>query len=324
MKVKEFERVVSPRADGTRLDIYLASSGVGITRNQIAKLIKEGKITVNDLKKKPGYRVRKGDIVHGYIEIPEPVKPFPQNIELDIVYEDNDLIVINKDKGIVVHPAKGHLEGTLVNALIYHCKDLPMDENGIRPGVVHRLDMNTTGLIVFAKTKEAAASLSEQIFKREVKREYRAIVWGKMELREGEIVAPLGRNFFDRKKVAVTALNSREAITHYEVVKDYGVTTLIKCTLKTGRTHQIRVHMLHIGHPIVGDPDYKGRHIHHIKNKKYTSDFYKILELIDRQALHAAVLGFKHPKTEKYMEFNSPLPEDMEKVLKYLERIEKK
>jgi len=241
-------------------------------------------------------------------------------MDLNIVYEDNDILVLDKAAGIVVHPARGNRDRTLVNALLYHCKSLPLRQDSlIRPGVVHRLDKHTTGLLMFAKTDEALRGLGYQIEHRTVVREYACFAWGDFEAEEGTVDAPIGRHAIDRTRMAVTPFAARTAVTNYEVFRRYGVCTYLRIRLKTGRTHQIRVHMQHIGHPVVGDPEYGGRSATVITQRDHMTWFRDMLAIIKRQALHAARLGFNHPRTQKYIEFSSSLPRDMERLLFYLE-----
>ncbi|MDO5123448.1 MAG: RluA family pseudouridine synthase, partial [Eubacteriales bacterium] len=225
-------------------------------------------------------------------------------IPLDIVYEDDDIIVVNKPKGMVVHPAAGNPDGTLVNALLYHCKGKLSGINGVlRPGIVHRIDKNTSGLLVVAKSDAAHASLSEQIKKHSISREYRAVVYGHLKEEIGEVNAPIGRHSTDRKKMCVTQKNSKNAITHYEVLEEFRDFSYIKCILETGRTHQIRVHMAYLGHPLAGDDVYGPK---------------KVITELEGQCLHAMKLGFVHPTTQEYMEFSSELPDGFEKFLSKL------
>ena len=243
----------------------------------------------------------------------------PENIPLDVVYEDSDLLVINKKAGMVVHPAVGNFSGTLVNALLFHCKDLSGINGVLRPGIVHRLDKNTSGLLVVAKNDLAHLGLAEQIQNRSLLREYVAVAWGHMADEEGTIEAPIGRAMKDRKKMAVTRLKGRESLTQYKVLERYDLCNLLSIRLKTGRTHQIRVHLSYLNHPVLGDPEYGGR-------QKWIKGIYdrerpfaqKLLSLIERQALHARKLGFVHPRTKDYQEFDSPLPEDMDSLLNLL------
>lgn len=289
-----------------RIDKVLSELAPEISRSQIKNLITDGNVTVNGKKVKPKYKVHSGDQI--VLDKPEPrsLELTPENIPLDIVYEDEDVIVVNKPQGMVVHPAPGHPDHTLVNALLYH-SPLSTINGTFRPGIVHRIDKDTSGLLMIAKNDMAHQSLAEQLKNKTNQREYLALVYGQIKEDEGTIDAPLGRNPQDRKKQAVVA-NGRHAVTHFQVVKRYTNFTLVKCILETGRTHQIRVHMKYIGHPLVGDPLYGPR---------------KVIGK-NGQFLHAAVLGFKHPRTGEQMRFEVPLPENFQKMLNKLDNQQSK
>lgn len=293
---------VNEESDGQRIDKYAAENTENISRTQIQKLLINNGILVNDKVCKANYKVRAGDVI--VLEIPEnePVDIVPENIELDILYEDKDIIVINKPKGMVVHPSPGHYQGTLVNALLYHCKNDLSGINGVlRPGIVHRIDRDTTGAILACKNDFAHHFISEQMKEHSIRRRYEAIVHHVIKEDTGTINAPIGRNPNDRKKMAVNYKNGKEAITHFEVLKRFREYTHIECKLETGRTHQIRVHLSSINHPLLGDEVYAP----HMKSK------YRL----QGQTLHAAILGIIHPDTKKYMEFEAPLPEYFMKLL---------
>lgn len=292
---------------GVRIDSYLASNIEEISRSYIQKLIDDGSVFVNGKKVKSNYKVKEKDIIK--ISIPEPVALDiePEDIELDIMYEDDDVIVINKPQGMVVHPAAGNYTGTLVNALLKHCNNLSGINGVIRPGIVHRIDKDTSGVIVAAKNDLSHKDIAEQIKKHTVKRIYIALVEGVVKPERGTIEGAIGRHHVDRKKMDVVA-NGKEAITHFTVLERIGNYTLIEARLETGRTHQIRVHMSHIGHPLVGDPVYG------IKKQRFN---------LQGQALHAAVLGFVHPRTREYMEFKAPLPVYFEKLLDTVRHMDK-
>lgn len=295
----------------TRLDIFLTDKMPDVSRSYIQKLISDNEVLVNDKFCKANYKVRPQDIVRIFLPEAEPIEAAPEDIPLDILYEDGEIIVINKPRGLVVHPAAGNRRGTLVNALLNHCGDLSGINGALRPGIVHRLDKDTSGVMVVAKSDLSHASLAEQIKERSLSRTYVAIVHGHIAEREGVINAPIGRHLTDRKKMAVTFKNSKEAITKF-CVQEYferrdsicpGKYTFVKCKLLTGRTHQIRVHMTYIGHPIVGDPKYSGgRNCFKIKG----------------QALHSLEMILKHPLSGKEMFFAAPLPEDMSGIYKIL------
>ncbi len=318
---KKFHRIASERLWGKRIDQYLIMSGLGVSRSRAARLIEDGLVLVNGERTKPGYRVKPGDEVTAEFEHEPEITVEPQDIELNIVYEDDDLIIIDKPAGMVVHPARGNRDNTLVNALLYHCRSLPLRKDSvIRPGVVHRLDKETTGLLMFAKTDDALTGLGNQVMHRTVVREYAAFAWGDFELQEGTVDAPIGRHTIDRTRMAVTPFSAKTAVTNYAVVKRYNVCTYLRLRLKTGRTHQIRVHMQHLGHPVVGDPEYGGRNARVIQHRDHMPLFRDMMGIIKRQALHAARLGLNHPRTRKYIEFSSPLPPDMEQLFFYLEK----
>ena len=288
----------------TRIDKYLSDELADVSRSRIQKLLDEGMITVNNNKVKSNYKVAADDIIN--VHIPELVVPeiVPEDISLDIVYEDDDIIVINKPKGMVVHPAAGHYSGTLVNALMYHCRDNLSGINGVlRPGIVHRIDMNTTGVIVACKNDYAHNFIAQQLSVHSITRKYYAIVHNQFNNTEGVVDAPIGRNPSDRKKMAVDKKNGKRAVTHYRVLEQFGKFSYIECQLETGRTHQIRVHMASIGHPLLGDDVYgSGK-----------SPFN-----LCGQTLHAGVLGFIHPTTKEYVEYSADLPEYFQKVISRL------
>ena len=285
-----------------RIDKVLTTLEPEITRSQLKNLINDGHVTVNGQAVKPKYKVQAGDKISLVKPEPQSLELTPENIPLDIVYEDDDVIVVNKPQGMVVHPAPGHPDHTLVNALLYH-SPLSTINGTFRPGIVHRIDKDTSGLLMVAKNDLAHQSLAEQLRNKTNKREYLALVYGQIKEDEGTIDAPLGRNPQDRKKQAVVK-GGRHAVTHFKIIKRYDNFTLVKCILETGRTHQIRVHMKYIGHPLVGDPLYGPR---------------KVIGK-NGQFLHAALLGFKHPRTGKEMVFEAPLPENFQKMLDKLDK----
>ncbi|MBR6681851.1 MAG: RluA family pseudouridine synthase [Clostridia bacterium] len=286
-----------------RLDIFIAERG-NLTRSASQKLLKEGRVKVNGRIIQKSYKIKIFDEVE--FEIPEavPSENIPQDIELDIVYEDSDLLVVNKPKGMVVHPAAGNLDGTLVNALLFHCGESLSGINGvIRPGIVHRIDKDTSGLLVVAKNDSAHVSLAEQIKSHTFDRFYEAIICGRLKESKGKIDAPIGRHPKDRKKMAIVQ-DGRNAVTHYEVIAEYNGFSHVKFKLETGRTHQIRVHMSSIGHPIVGDTVYGAR-------DKFG---------LEGQCLHAKTIAFVHPETDEFMSFDSELPDYFTKTLDKLRR----
>ena len=309
--------------ENTRLDMYLLKGGIGLSRSRTEKLIKEGKVLVNNKKSKPGYRVKEGDHIYAEFEVYEPLRLIAEDLPVDVIYEDEDVLVINKPKGLVVHPAKGNATGTLVNFLLARYKKLPTNQQKQRPGIVHRLDKDTTGLMVVAKSERALYSLGRQMEEKTAKRTYITFVWGSVPLDAGTVDAPIGRHPVDRTRMAVTPFHSRSAITHFRVLKRYGkLATKLELNLHTGRTHQIRVHMEYMGHPVIGDEVYSGRDPRKILQvvppsmKKHVTE---VLNLIDRQALHAARLTFFHPGMGKKVTFETELPEDMQKLEEYLE-----
>lgn len=285
---------------GKRLDLFISENLAAISRSHIQKLIGAGHVTVNHKPIKANYKVQAKDIIEITIPEAQPIEVLPEKISLDILHEDNDVIVVNKPRGMVVHPAAGNYTGTLVNALLEHCRDLSGINGAIRPGIVHRLDKDTSGVMIAVKNDHAHVSLAAQIKAHTASRRYTAIVHGNIIESQGVINAPIGRHPVDRKKMAVTFAHSREAITKFKVIERFGNYTLVECKLKTGRTHQIRVHMAHIGHPVVGDPKYgSGRKIF----------------AIEGQALHSTELTFMHPTTGIKMSFKAPIPKDMQDIL---------
>lgn len=279
---------------GERIDSYLSKEIEDFSRSSIVKSIEKGLVLVNNKVINKGYKLNTNDEISVTLEDPVELDIVAENIELDIIYEDDDLLVVNKPKGMVVHPAAGNYTGTLVNALMYHCKDSLSGINGVlRPGIVHRIDKNTSGLLMVAKNDNAHRFLAEQIKEHSFTREYLTIVYGNIKDDIGTVDAPIGRHPIDRKKMCVTDKNSKNAVTHYEVVERFNGYTLLKCKLETGRTHQIRVHMAYIGHPVAGDEIYGPK---------------KVIKSLCGQCLHAQKIGFIHPKTNDYLEFSSDVP----------------
>ncbi len=290
-----------------RIDVFL-SGELAITRSQISKLIDDGSILINNSRTKSGHRIKADDRISVKLPEPGPIEAQPEDIPLNIVYEDKDIIVVNKPRGIVVHPSAGHAGATLVNALLHHCKDLSGVGGKLRPGVVHRLDKDTSGLIVFAKNDAAHLELSRQFKDRSVKKTYLALVRGEVKNATGSIDAPLGRHPVNRKKIAVIESDrykKREARTDYKVIKRFNGYTLLELDLHTGRTHQIRVHLAHIGYPVVGDQVYSRKN----DELKFSG-----------QLLHAAKLSFDHPVTGKRLEFCAEMPEDMKEAIESISR----
>lgn len=288
--------IVSTEESGIRIDQFL-NNKTEFSRSKISKMIKEGLVLVDEEIVKPSYTIKDGQTISITGILNETTDIIPENIPLDIVYEDDDVIVVNKPSGMVVHPGNGNYSGTLVNALLYHTKNLSSDD--IRPGIVHRIDKDTSGLLMVAKNDYAHQFLAQQLKEKTSTRKYIALVWGVINHDTGTIDAPIGRDTFDRQKMTVTDMNSKDAITHFKVLERYKDTTLIELQLETGRTHQIRVHMNYIGYPLVNDKVY---------GKKKTINDYG-------QMLHAASLGFTHPTTKKYMEFNVDPPKEFNDIL---------
>ena len=290
-----------------RLDQYIAKNCMDLSRSYIQKLIKDNLVTVNDvIQNKNKTPIQTGNLIIVSLPDPTELEIKPQNIPLDILYEDDDVLVVNKPKGMVVHPAPGHYDDTLVNAVLFHCKDNLSGINGVlRPGIVHRIDKDTTGALIVCKNDKSHQKIADQLRTHSITRSYRAIVYNNFSEDEGTVNAPIGRHPTNRKKRMVTTKNSKEAITHYKVLDHLNRKfNYIECRLETGRTHQIRVHMSHIGHPLLGDEVYGPA------NTKYKN--------LQGQTLHAATIGFVHPTTEEYMEFSAPLPDYFEKLLKTL------
>jgi 23S rRNA pseudouridine1911/1915/1917 synthase len=303
-----------------RIDKYLSDRIENTSRTRIQNAANAGNILVNNRPVKPNYKVKPGDIIQ--IVLPTPpreIELIPENIPLNIIYEDDDLLVVNKEPGMVVHPAYGNYTGTLVNALMWHFKDLPLFNTGeTRPGLVHRLDKNTSGILVVAKNEYALNRLSRQFFERTTDRRYNALVWGIPDPPEGTITGNVGRNIKDRKIMQVFKVGDegKPAVTHYKVLEDLGYISLIECKLETGRTHQIRVHLSYIKHPLFNDEEYGGDQI--LKGTTFTKyqQFIKnCFKILPRQALHAKSLAFDHPVTGKRMSFDSDLPDDMQQVI---------
>ena len=303
----EYRIIVEESQKGFRIDKFLSDSIEGKSRSFIASVIENGEATVNGKIVTKSYKVSAGDEVVVTLSEATELEAIPQDIPLDIVYEDEDIIVVNKPKGMVVHPAAGNPDSTLVNALLFHCKGQLSGINGVmRPGIVHRIDKNTSGLLVVAKSDRAHISLSEQIKEHSMTREYRAIIYGHLKDAEGSVDAPIGRSATDRKRMCVTDKNSKNAITHYTVLEEMKDFSYISCKLETGRTHQIRVHMSYVGHPLAGDDVYGPK---------------KVITELSGQCLHAKRLGFLHPVTGQYLEFDSDLPEYF---ISFLDKIRKR
>lgn len=294
---------------GKRFDVFVAEKQADVSRSHMAELISDGMVTVNGRRKKPGYKLRSGDQIAGHIPPPEPVEYQPENIPLSILYEDASIIVVNKAAGMVVHPAPGHSSGTLVNALLYHFPGIETGEDVLRPGIVHRLDRETSGAIVVAKTRKAHGVLSSAFKERKVYKRYHALVYGVMEKDTGIISGHIGRHPSDRKKMAITEQNGRYAESHWQVRERFRYATSVDYEIKTGRTHQIRVHSTSIGHPLLGDATYTGNRNAVLKHcSKVAGALFKNVE---RQMLHAEKLEFAHPETLKLMSFKAPLPSDI-------------
>jgi 23S rRNA pseudouridine1911/1915/1917 synthase len=313
---REQARIVVPAGEHRkRIDVYLAHHIENATRSKVQQGIEAELVLVNGKIVKSSYHLNPNDVIDITFARPPRTDAKPENIPLEILYEDDSLLVVNKPAGMVTHPAYSNYTGTLVNALLHHCNQLSSINTNMRPGIVHRLDKDTTGLMVVAKTNSAHAFLAKQFSKRTIDREYWAIVWGQFKSTKGTIETNLGRSKRDRKKVAVTE-DGRSAITEYEVLKEFDFLSLVQLHLKTGRTHQIRVHLAHVGHPVFGDPTYSGRnHTWNGLEGKTSQHAAILLKLITRQALHAKTIGFVHPASREFVNFNSDLPKDMQMVL---------
>jgi 23S rRNA pseudouridine1911/1915/1917 synthase len=349
-KVPHFRSITVTRGqEPERIDLFLTHSILRATRNKVQEAIAAGAVLVNGRATKANYKVRPGDVIEITLMKPPPIELIPQDIPLDIRYEDDDLIVLYKPAGLVTHPGFGNRDGTLVNAVLYHMgfrapvesiaidsedeDDAAEDEeteempaavepgDQIRPGIVHRLDKETSGLMVVAKSAAVQAALAKQFAERTVKREYWAVAWGVFEDEEGEIEGNIARDPRNRKVFTVSRREGKYALTRYRVLERFEFATLIALRLATGRTHQIRVHCAHIGHPLFGDPSYGGRQVVYPgPGGKHRQRVANLLKIIERQALHAKTLGFRHPGTREWMEFDSELPEDMERLIEEMRR----
>lgn len=314
MEIMKF--VADTERSGVRIDRYLADVCPDFSRSYLQKLLKEQMVSVNGKAVRANYKTQTGDEI--MLQVPDMQTPDiqPEDIALDILYEDEWLLVVNKPKDMVVHPSAGHMEGTLVNAVMAHCGEHLSGINGVlRPGIVHRIDKDTTGALLICKEDGAHRDLAEQLKEHSIKRRYRAVVQGNLKEDEGTVDAPVGRHPIDRKKMAINHKNGKEAVTHYKVLERFGNATYIECRLETGRTHQIRVHMAHITHPLVGDQVYGGRP----RPPKGASDeFISVLRKFDRQALHATMLRLYHPISGIEMEWHAPIPQDMVELIEVM------
>jgi len=317
---EHYRYVVDPGQSLLRIDKYLSSRIENVSRTRIQDAANAGNILVNNKTVRPNYRVKPGDVVQ--IVLPDPpreIELIPEDIKINIVYEDDDVIVVNKEPGMVGHPAYGNYTGTLVNALMWHFRDLPLFQTGeLRPGLVHRIDKNTSGILVVAKNELALNRLSKQFYDRTTDRKYIALVWGVPDPAEGTITGHVGRNLKDRKIMQVFPDGSqgRNAVTHYRVIEDFGYVSVVECKLETGRTHQIRVHFSFIKHPLFNDEEYGGDKI--LKGTtfaKYQQFVRNCFKILPRQALHAKSLAFDHPVTGKRLSFDSELPDDMKQAI---------
>ena len=303
---KAYIYTADEKTAGERIDKAICAFNEEFSRSAVQKLIEQGAVCINGIVITKNHKVKLGDKISVVVPENTTLEVTAENIPLDIRYEDNDLLVVNKPKDMVVHPAAGNYNGTLVNALLYHCKDSLSGINGvIRPGIVHRIDKDTSGLLIVAKNDFAHISLTEQIKAHSFAREYQAVVYGRFKNTEGTVDAPIGRHPVDRKKMTVTQKNSKNAVTHYNVVEEYRDFTHIAVQLETGRTHQIRVHMSYIGHPVAGDPVYGPK---------------KVITSLGGQCLHAGLIGFKHPRTNEYIEIKSELPEYFTSFLRSIKK----
>lgn len=311
------EFIVASHEAGLRLDIYLSLKDLGLSRSQVKKSVDDGLVRVNSVHSKVSHRLRPGDIVEIDKRAPVACRALPQDLPLSIVYEDQHIMVVDKPAGMVVHPAAGHFQDTIVNAILYHCQNLSGIGGVLRPGIVHRLDKGTSGLLAVAKSDEAHQGLAGQFKRHEVKKAYTALVYGNPKEDEGQIDLPMGRHPVDRKKMSTKSRHGKEALTTWKVHERFGVATMLDVDIVTGRTHQIRVHLSALGYPIVGDSMYgnpkRANNIHDtfVRSK---------LKAMKRQALHSARIGFVHPVTLQDMVFTSPLPEDMAQLADFLRR----
>ncbi len=317
---EHYRFVVERGQEPTRIDVWLFNRLANVSRNRLQQACASGNILVNGKESKSSYKVKPNDVIQ--IVLPEPVRIkelIPQDIPLNIVYEDDDIVIVNKPAGMVVHPAFGNYSGTLMNALLYHFQHLPASKDNLdRPGLVHRIDKNTSGLLVIARSEKAMVHLAKEFFDRTIDRKYNALVWGDFNEDEGTITGNIGRNLKDRKIMDVFpgGEHGKHAVTHYKVLERFGYVTLIECKLETGRTHQIRVHLKHAGHPLFNDETYGGNRI--IKGTtftKYKQFVENCFELMPRHALHAKTLGFIHPTKREKVFFESPIADDLQAVL---------
>lgn len=319
--------IIDKGQEPVRIDKFLTDRIVGVSRNKLQQAAEAGSILVNNKAVKSNYKVKPKDLVQ--VVLPNPVWDYtvePENIPLDILFEDEDILIVNKKAGMVVHPGHGNFHGTLVHALLWHCKDLPQISGETRPGLVHRLDKNTSGIIIIGKTEQALNHLSKQFFDRTINRHYLALVWGDVEKASGRIECNVARNPNNRKTFLAVEDGSagKYAVTNYEVIKRFGYVTLVKCKLETGRTHQIRVHMKYIGHTLFGDYSYGGDQIlAGTVYGKYKAFIENCFKLMPHQALHAESLGFIHPRSGEYMYFEKPMPDNFRQLLEKWENYTK-
>jgi len=319
-KFEHFTFSVEAGQTPVRIDLFLFNKIANASRTKIQEAAKTDNILVNGKPVKSNYKIKPGDSIQITADYePREIEILPENIPLNIIFEDDTLLVVNKPSGMVVHPSFGHFTGTLVNALMYHLKDNPLFKSGeMRPGLVHRIDKNTSGLLVIAKTAEALTDLSKQFYDRTSDRRYQAVIWGCPKVKEGTIDAFIGRNPKDRKLryIFPTEEDGKRAVTHYKLIEDFGYVSLIECKLETGRTHQIRIHMQHIGHPLFNDAEYGGDKIlKGTRFSKYKQFVHNCFALHEGQALHAKTLTFNHPKTGERLSFDSEMPKDLESLI---------